>query len=96
MIEFVISDIKISLFRPEDRIIHQGGINTNIFFISRGSVIVNVKNEKYKIKHVDTLESENYFGDISVIFKCKATSTVLAEDYCTLAKLGHMKFYDLA
>lgn len=64
-----------------------------MYIIARGECIVNIKDEKNKIvKDFKTLGVSDYFGEISLIYGCKRTATVVSRKYTTLAKLSKAKF----
>lgn len=43
-------------------------------------------------EHGLILRPGQYFGEISLIFGCERTAKVIANKYCTLAKLSKSKF----
>lgn len=61
-----------------------------MFFIAKGDCSVLVKDkigdivEEVKAR---VLNPGDHFGEISLLYGCKRTATVIANNYCTLAKL---------
>jgi CRP-like cAMP-binding protein len=59
-----------------------------MYIIARGECIVNIRDEKNKlIKNFKVLGPSDYFGEISLIYGCKRTATIVSRKYTTLAKL---------
>jgi CRP-like cAMP-binding protein len=72
---------------------HQFGEDNDMYLIARGECIVNIRDEKNKIiKNHKILQVSDYFGEISLIYGCKRTATVVSRKYTTLAKLTKAKF----
>ena len=60
-----------------------------MFIIARGECLVNIRDEKNKlIKNFKILGPSDYFGEVSLIYGCKRTATVISRKYTTLAKLS--------
>ncbi len=60
-----------------------------MYFIAQGTCIVSVRDEK-RVEHnkIRILNEGDHFGEISMIYKCRRTATVLAGNYNTMAILG--------
>ena len=60
-----------------------------MFIVAKGECVVNIKDEKSKlVKNHKILTSSDYFGEISLIYGCKRTASVVSRKYSTLAKLS--------
>lgn len=69
-----------------------------MFFIAKGDCDVIVKDKIGDIieeTKARTLNSGAHFGEISLIYNCTRTATVLANNYCTLAKLTKHHYDEL-
>jgi len=74
----------------------------HMYFIATGKCYVEVQtdfniqlgdsNAKQK---VNTLLEGSYFGEISVLFGCKRTASVVSNSYCTLAFISKKKLTQL-
>eukprot|EP00002_Diphylleia_rotans_P025219 TRINITY_DN4986_c0_g1_i6.p1 TRINITY_DN4986_c0_g1~~TRINITY_DN4986_c0_g1_i6.p1 ORF type:complete len:1636 (+),score=306.35 TRINITY_DN4986_c0_g1_i6:100-5007(+) len=67
---------------PGEYVIRQGEIGQEMYFIVSGQVQISTDG-----KHIATLSSGAYFGEISLIFSQKRTASVIAEEYCELLML---------
>ena len=90
-----INDIDTFLRLPEDVIIEQGQDGNKLYFISRGSCAVSVKNYLKKNEFVRQLNRGAHFGEVSLLNQCKTSATVKSSNYCTMASLKKERFYDL-
>lgn len=76
---------------PEEEIITQGDEGLDMFFLSKGDCVVVVKNEVGNMSILDKLITPGeHFGEISLIYKCKRTSTVLSRNYNTMGRLSYV------
>eukprot|EP00347_Sterkiella_histriomuscorum_P002268 403368814 len=100
-IEFMVQKMKLIMASPEDIIIKEGDNiekNPNMFFIAQGSCIVeqqdriSVKKQGIKIRN---LEAGDYFGEVALIYNCRRSTSVLSQNYSTLAKLSQVKFKEI-
>ena len=57
------------------------------YLIAKGEVIVKIIDEKKKERELDTMRKGEFFGEISMIYGCKRTATVISGKYSTLATL---------
>jgi len=71
---------------PEDNIVLQGEKGDEMFWIQGGECVVNIQ-DRYGFTHSDHkfLIPGDHFGELSMIFKCKRTSTVVSKNYITMA-----------
>lgn len=69
-----------------------------MYIIAKGECTVTVldeENRELDDSHRKIIRSGEYFGEISLIYKCRRTCTVVSRKYSTLAKLNHEKFRDI-
>lgn len=67
-----------------------------MFFIAKGECTVSILDVQNRlIKNHKTLTTADYFGEISLIYGCKRTATVISKNYTTLAKLTKQKFKEM-
>jgi CRP-like cAMP-binding protein len=68
-----------------------------MYFLAKGECAVNIIDEKNKIYYDHKiLRPGDYFGEISMIYGCKRSATVISKKYSTLAKLSRAKFREIA
>ena len=79
---------------PEEIIITQGEKGLELFWIQQGDCVVNIQ-DRYGFTHegIRFLVPGDHFGELSVIFKCRRTSTVISKNYITMAQMtyGHYR-----
>ena len=62
-----------------------------MFFLSKGDCVVLVKNDSGAVSILNELiTTGDHFGEISLIYKCKRTSTVLSRNYNTMGRLSYV------
>lgn len=66
-----------------------------MYFLARGDCEVKVTNERRKEQTVRILKPGSLFGEVSLIYNCKRTATVISKNYCTMAKLDKNGFKEL-
>ena len=71
----------------------QGEKGNDMYFISQGDCIVNVRDDQMheKVAHKLLVEGD-YFGDISILYNFVRTSSVICRNYNTMARLSHPAF----
>ena len=95
IIDFLINDLSTLLYLPEDTIICQGQNGANFFFIAKGDCEVWVKDHLKNNQFVKQLIQGEYFGEIALLNSCQRTATVKSTNYCTMASVDKIIFYDL-
>jgi len=71
--------LKPQTYAPEGHIVREGEVGKDIYFISQGSV--EIMTDGGKVSH-GTLESGEYFGDLSMLLGEKRSACVKALTYC--------------
>lgn len=69
-----------------------------MYFVAKGRCTVFVKDKLDsgdQKKQIRILYEGEHFGEISCIYNCKRTATVISNNYCTLAKLSKENFQEL-
>lgn len=57
-----------------------------MYFIAKGICSIDVIDEKNQVqKYVSVLQYSDYFGEISLIYGCPRTASVIARNYNTIA-----------
>ena len=95
--ELIVSKFGISLATPEDIMIQQDANEKNeMFFISQGDCVVNIKDrfDKTVTEH-KILAPGDYFGEVSMLFNCSRTSTVVSRNYNIMARLGYGAYREI-
>lgn len=81
---------------PEDVIVKQDELTYEMYYIAKGDCAVNVRDEK-KNEHIafKILKEGDHFGEISMIYKCRRSATVVSRNYNTMAQLSEESFRSL-
>lgn len=102
VLEYVVKRFDVVLTTPEHAFVTQEEElteeNHNMFFIAKGDCNVKVKDKIGDIVEetkARTLNVGDHFGEISMIYNCQRTATVVANNYCTLAMLTKPHFDEL-
>lgn len=85
----IILNLKPIIFTPGDTIITFGEVGHEMYFISRGEVIVS--NEQETITYA-TLGTGQYFGEMALILSTERTATVRSKGFCDLYVLDRKTF----
>lgn len=95
-VSIVVSKLKTVLCVPEDVVVKQDEESYDMYFIAKGDCSVNVRDEK-KNEHFGfrILKEGDHFGEISMIFKCRRSATVVSRNYNTMAMLTEESFKSL-
>ncbi len=100
IIDFFVKKLEIKLVSPEHELVKQGCDDAAendlaLYFVQKGDCSALVHNKiglEVGNKKTRTLYPGDHFGEISLIYNCKRTATVVANNYCTLAKLPQKKY----
>jgi CRP-like cAMP-binding protein len=92
---FLVSDVKIYLFMPEDYIITQGQKGENLFMLAKGNCTVWVRDYNKRNILVNNLSQGEYFGEISLLTDQCRTASVKSQNYCTLACINKETFSEV-
>ena len=98
MSEFVgimISKFETILIEPEDVIVKQFEETSDLYLIAKGECQVSIIDEKKKERKLKKLRHSDYFGEISLIYGCNRTATVVSTKYSQLAKLTKEDYKDI-
>jgi len=69
-----------------------------MFFIQSGECSVIIQDKiglESGIKQVRLLYGGDHFGEVSLLYNCRRSATVIANNYCTLAKLSQEDFKEI-
>ena len=91
----MISKFQSILKEPQDVCVKQLDDSRNMYLIAKGACMVNVMDEKKNIQRISTLRPGDYFGEISLIYGCKRTATVVSTKYSTLAMLSYQHYKEI-
>lgn len=85
------------MFSPEHVILKQDSKGDGIFFVSTGDCVVDVRNYDGKEHQAIRLIIEGeHFGEISTIYDCLVTATVISRNYNIMARLTQDRFKEFA
>lgn len=75
---------------PEEEVLKQGDSGNDMYFLSKGDCAVNIKDETGTLHvAVGLLTEGDHFGEISVLYHCKRTATVVSRNYNTMARISY-------
>lgn len=72
--------------------------NDEIYFIAKGKCSVKIRDkfkDRFEEQQVRILEPGDHFGEISMLYQCKRSATVMASHYCTCARLHRNDYQEL-
>lgn len=73
---------------PEEIVFCQGDEGTDIYFLAKGYATVNIADRaKCNYENFRVLTQGDHFGEISILYNCPRTATILSQGYCTFARL---------
>jgi len=74
------------MYVPENEILKQGEDGQGLFFVSNGDCIVNVRDQSgYDHNLLRLLVQGDHFGEITSIYRCKTSATVISRNYNIMA-----------
>jgi len=85
---------------PDQEVIKQDEIkeeeqDQDMFFIGKGNCQVKVRDQNGQDKLIRTLKEGDHFGEISMIYQCRRTATVISQNYNTFARIIRPRFREL-
>lgn len=95
-LESLVSKLGIMFASPEEDIITQDEESFDMFFVTFGDCIVNIRDRFKEEQYCVRLITEGgHFGEISAIYQCPRTATVISRTYTTFAVLGDSHFREV-
>mmetsp|Transcript_13955 Transcript_13955/g.16170 ORF Transcript_13955/g.16170 Transcript_13955/m.16170 type:complete len:162 (-) Transcript_13955:711-1196(-) len=98
----MVKKLEIMLTIPENEIVKQNTLpsaddkDINMYFIAKGEFNVYVQFQtNSKPTNVRQLQVGDHFGEISMIYKCKRTATVISNKYATLGYISKPDFKEI-
>jgi hypothetical protein len=95
-LEEVVSDMvtrfKTEFREPEEKVVEQFDDTDSLYLIAKGACKVTLKDQKKNEHQLKNLRPGDFFGEISLVYGCKRTATVISSKYSTLAVL-HKNVY---
>jgi CRP-like cAMP-binding protein len=95
IVSIIVCKLKTELGEPEKIVVEQFADTEEMFFIAKGACAVFIIDEKKNNRKIKNLRPGDYFGEISMIFGCKRTATVLSSKYSTLAMLSKVHYKEI-
>jgi len=89
LIRDIILQLEPVVFTPGDYIVRAGELGRDMFFISKGSVLVISADESVTYA---TLNAGQFFGEISLLLSMPRTATIKAAGFCDLYRLEKDQF----
>ena len=92
--ESLVSYLGICLMTPEEIIIKQGEQGLDMYFISQGECTVDIIDQNGRNQIAIRLLCEGaHFGEVSLLFNCKRTCTIISRNYNTILFWNKYLFY---
>ena len=66
-----------------------------MYYVGTGHCRVEVRDHNGKIQKRDNLHEGDHFGEISLLYKCKRTATVISSNYNTFARILKPRFREV-
>ena len=85
---YLLKNLQLLLFLPEDEICVQGEEGENLYFISKGECEVYVRDQSKRDKYIAELKTGEYFGDVTLLKQCPRTATGKSKNYSTCAAMS--------
>lgn len=89
LLPVLVERLDTSLLLPHHGVIFQGqgGANgdNSLYFVGKGDCKVNVRDNTGKEHFVRRLDEGDHFGEISIIYNCTRTASVVSMNYNTFA-----------
>ena len=84
----IVNKLNTELMSPEEIVIHQGKVGNRFYFISKGDCSVNIIDNQ-GIEHIayKLVVEGDHFGEVSLLYKCASTASVISRNYNTLSFL---------
>ena len=84
------------LTTPEEKILKQGDKGDAMFFISQGDVTIDVRDQN-AVDHlaIRLLVEGDHFGELSLLYRCPRTCSVISRNYNTMARLRYLHFREV-
>lgn len=68
-----------------------------MFYISKGDCTVNIRDENGKEQQaLSILVAGDHFGEISLIYRCKRTATIVSRNYNNMAELSYEHYRQIS
>lgn len=83
----MISKFKAELREPENVICKQYGDSSSFYLVAKGACEATIIDQKKVKRKGDIMHPGEFFGEISLVYGCNRTASVLAVKYSTLAVL---------
>lgn len=91
----VLRVLEFQVFLPGDYVTRRGEIASTMYFISRGMLAILVPSQNHsektlvdRAKHVGTLRSGQFFGEVALVDDCVRTAWIRVESYALLSALS--------
>ena len=95
-IQNVINKLGTCFATPEEEVIVEGDPPAEMFFVSKGDCIVNIKDQLgNEMVAISMLCEGAFFGEIGMIYFCKRSATVISRNYNTFSRLDYSQYRDL-
>ena len=91
----MVSKCKADIREPDDEVTKQGDKTTNFYMLAQGECQVWIEDHKKNKYLKKILRQQDFFGEISMMYGCARTATVISSKYSTLATLDLAAYREL-
>jgi len=81
---------------PEEEVISQDDDAIDMYFLSKGDCVVNIKDNRGQ-EHVAVklLTEGDYFGEIALIYSCQRSASIVSRNYNTMARISYQYYREI-
>jgi CRP-like cAMP-binding protein len=92
----IVSKLGTCFATPEEEVIAQDEVSTDMYFLSKGDCAVNIT-DQYGQDHycIRLLDEGDFFGEIGMIYGCKRTATVVSRNYNTFSRIAYIQYREV-
>ena len=92
-IQLLVEKLGTLLAQPEEAILNQGEKSNDLYFISSGDCVIKQQDHNnYTHLFMKLLTEGDVFGEISVIYQCERTTTIICRNYNQIARLTYASY----
>ena len=98
LLETIVSTLGTSLNLPDEEVVKQDDYDEeelSMYFVGTGHCKVKVRDHNGRQQMIGLLNEGDHFGEISLIYKCKRSATVISSNYNTFARVWKHRFREI-
>jgi len=95
-LNLVVNKLGTCFATPEFEIICQDEPAEDMYFLSKGDCVVNIKDQRGTDHFAfRLLTTGDYFGEISMVYRCNRTASVVSRNYNTMARISYLQYREV-